>query len=290
MRALIRYTVAILFFLIVSAPVMGGGPWPQKKGHGYYKLFQYWVIADKHYTDTGETDPNVTTGYFSTSLYAEYGISGRLTGVVYFPFFARTYYNNTISATTGEEIIPGDDLNSVGDIDLSLTYGLLVNKPIAMSATLLLGIPSGKTDGGELETLQTGDGEFNQMIRLDVGKGFTVNKVNMYTSAYAGFNNRTNGYSDEFRYGFEAGATFCNSKLTGIARFIGIASFQNGTATAASDGASLFSNNVEYLTFSPELAYHFNENWGVSVNYNTVFFGKLIMANPAYSVGIFLQI
>ncbi|PWJ39163.1 hypothetical protein [Sediminitomix flava] len=284
-----RFFLILSFLLSLSFSAMAGGPWPQKKGEGFYKLFQYWVIADQHYTDTGEIDPNVTTGFFSTNLYAEYGITDRLTAVAYLPLFVRTYYNNEVSATTGETLEPGDDFNSIGDIDLSFTYGIIRDRRVVMSASVLLGIPSGQTGKGGLGILQTGDGEFNQMLKVDVGTGFKLGSLNMYSSAYAGYNNRTNDFSDEFRYGFEAGATFWNDKITAIARFTGIESMQNGSAPSLSEVSSLFSNNQEYLAFSPEVAYNFSEKWGVSATYNTVFFGKLIMANPAYSVGVFLK-
>ena len=63
-----------------------GGGWPQPKGSGFIKYSNYWLIADQHYTGSGLIDPNRTNGIFSTSIYAEYGITDRLTGVVYFPF------------------------------------------------------------------------------------------------------------------------------------------------------------------------------------------------------------
>ena len=155
------FNILLLSLFIISAS-FAGGPWPQKKGQGYYKLSEWWLTYNKHYTDTGETDPNITTGIFNTSLYAEYGFTDRLTGIVYAPLFSRNYHNNRVSATTGETLTEGEALNSIGDFDVSIKYGLTApGAKIPISATLTFGLPLGKTGVGELGILQTGDGEFN---------------------------------------------------------------------------------------------------------------------------------
>ncbi len=293
--------ILFISFLLVlfSVNVFAGGGWPQPKGWGYFKLSQWWVISDQHYTDKGRIDPNTTNGLFNASLYAEYGFTDRLTGVAYIPFFSRAYFNNTVSGTTGEIKIPGEAINSFGDSDLSLKYALTLNKPIALSATLTFGIPLGKDRGGSAGNLQTGDGEFNQMIQLDAGSGFQLGKLAAYANVYAGFNNRTKDFSDsssgkfsdEFRYGIEAGATFANERLTAIGRLYGIKSFKNGDLPAdRSNSTSVFANNSEHLTFAPELAYNINDKWGISVSTGIALSGRLIFASPSYSFGVFYKL
>ena len=283
----IAIAVMLLFF---SSTAFGGGGWPQPKGWGFFKLSEWWVVSNQHFTDAGKIDPNTTMGIFNTSLYAEYGFTDRLTGVLYFPFYSRAYMNNVVSGTTGELLIPGEPLNSIGDTDLSLKYGLTLNKPISVAATLTFGLPLGKDNGSMSGALQTGDGEFNQMLQIDAGSGFRLAKVDAYANAYAGFNNRTNGFSDEFRYGFETGVTFWKKRMTAIARFTGIKSFKNGDLPAdRSNSTSIFANNTEFLSFTPEVAYHFNEKWGVSAAVGTAFYGKFIFASPSYSVGVFYK-
>ncbi len=286
-----RNIIFILVFVFFSTTVFAGGGWPQPKGWGFFKLSQWWLISDQHYTDSGQIDPNTTSGLFNTSLYAEYGLTNRLTGIAYVPFFSRAYLNNTISGTTGETLIPGEAINSFGDTDLSLKYGLTLNKPVAVSATLTFGLPLGNDNGGMAGALQTGDGEFNQMLLIDAGSGFQVGKLAAYANGYAGFNNRTNGFSDEFRFGIEAGATFANNKITAIGRLYGIKSFKNGDLPSErSNSTSVFANNSEHVTFAPELAYNINEKWGVSATYGVALSGRLIFASPSYSFGVFYKL
>lgn len=285
-----KYILSFFIFISLTIQVQAGGGWPQPKGNGYFKITQWWVIANQHYTDAGLIDPNVTNGIFNTSFYGEYGFTDRFTGIVYFPFLSRAYFNNTVSSTTGEIITPGDAVNSLGDTDVSLKYGIITNKPVVLSATLMLGLPLGNDSGGTDGSLQTGDGEFNQMIRLDASTSRTFGKVNTFYTAYLGFNNRTNGFSDEIRYGVEAGGSFLNNKILAIFRLYGIKSLKNGVVGGLPNNTSIFANNSEHFTFSPELAYNINDTFGVSASAAVALAGRIIFAAPAYSVGVYMNL
>ena len=105
----------IFIFTFFSASLFAGGPWTQKKGKGYYKFSEWWLTYNQHFTDSGELDPNLTTGIFTTAIYAEHGLTDRLTGIVYAPIFTRNYYNNQVLASSGETFIEGEALNGIGD-------------------------------------------------------------------------------------------------------------------------------------------------------------------------------
>ena len=285
-----KYICSFLFLFIISFPLLAGGGWPQQKGRGYFKLSEWWIRADQHYTDFGSIDPNVTNGLFNTSLYGEYGFTDKLTGVLYFPLFSRALFNNTVSGTTGEVLMPGEAINGIGDVDISLKYGLVQKGSFALSATILFGLPLGEDNGGSEGTLQTGDGEFNQLLQFDAGLGFKIGKVDAYSNAFIGVNNRTQGFSDEFRYGFEIGANLFNNKFTPIMRVYGVQSFNNGTLPSEATGTTIFANNTEHFTIAPEINYNINNQWGVSAGISKAISGKLIYANTAFNVGVFVKI
>lgn len=271
----------------------GGGPWSHSKGKGYFKLSEWWTVFDQHYTDAGLIDPNITTGVFNSSLYGEYGITNRLSCILNAPLFSRNHINNLVSTTTNQVTMEGEAINSVGDIDLSLKYGL--TKPssnkIPLSVTLILGIPTGKKEGGTQKNLQTGDGEFNQMIQIDVGKGFSLgSKVSTYVSAYTAFNNRTNGYSEEIRYGIEAGAGLFRQKLWLVGRLNIVESLKNGNAVETSTSTSIFANNLEYTSIGVEANYYITEQIGLSASVAGALRGENIAAAPSYSVGVFFDL
>jgi len=205
----------------------------------------------------------------NTTFYGEFGLTDRLTAIVYSPLFSRSYFNNEISGTTGALLSEGESIIGVGDTDISLKYGLTKGKGIAIAATVTLGLPIGNDSGGSQGNLQIGE--------------------NGYANVYVGFNNRTNGFSDEFRYGFEAGLNLLDNKLTVIARFIGIKSFRNGLLSGESSSTSIFANNAEFFSFSPEIAWNIKENWGIAAGLGSAISGRIIYANTSYNVGVFFK-
>ncbi len=285
-----KHTLSLLLFILFFQFSIAGGGWPQPKNKLYLKIFQWWVLSDEHFTDTGGIDPNVTSGIFNTGVYGEYGITNRFTGIVYFPFYSRAYFNNTISGTTGETITPGEAINSVGDAIVSAKYGLIVNGPIILSATISLGLPLGVDDGGSNNTLQTGDGEFNQLLRFDASTSANIGGINTFYNIYAGINNRTNGFSDELWAGVEAGATLWEDKIIGLARLYTVQSLQNGDSNDIPNSTSIFANNSEHLTISPELGIKITDQIGISGTAAFPISGRLIFSDPSYSAGIFLEL
>jgi len=281
--------IAVLCCLNWSS-VQAGGPWPQPKGKGFFKLSEWWMVFNKHYTDSGLIDPNLTTGIFSTTFYGEYGVTDRWTVIAYVPFFVRNFTNSQVSAVTNEVLIAGEAVNGFGDLELAAKYGLTKSgSRVPVAASLYLGIPTGIPVAGTLNNLQTGDGEFNQMLRVDAGTGFKLGeKVNSYASAYVGFNHRTKGFSEEFRFGAELGFGFLNQRLWVNGKLQGIESLKNGaTAATANTTTSIFANNAEFVAYSIELAAYVTKNVGISASYAGAIRGEIIAAAPTYSVGIF---
>jgi protein XagA len=273
-----------LLLLSLSVSVMAGGGWPQPKGKGYFKLAQNWIISNSFYGPKGDIVSIRTTGLYTTSLYAEYGFSNRLTGLLYFPFFVRNTLNEIQFKQSGI-IIPGEFLNAVGDTELGIKYGLITDKPIVVSVSAILGLPFGETGGGAVEILQTGDGEFNQMVRIDASHSFYP--LPIYVSAYVALNNRTKNFSDEYRFGMEAGYTW-SDKLIAIAKLNVVQSFYNGSDRVADNG--IFSNNTEYISPTIELNYQLTEKWGISSSGGFAWDGKNILAAPNWGVGVYLKL
>ena len=282
--------ISLVFIIIIvfSTFTFAGGPWPQKKGKGYFKLSEWWIVFDQHYTDQGLIDPNVTTGIFNTSLYAEYGITNRFTTILNAPLLSRNYMNNLRSATTEDIIVAGEAINRFGDVDLGFKYGLTkpgAKTPIALS--LILGLPTGTPVAGELNNLQTGDGEFNQIIQIDAGRGFNIGKTPAYISAYTGFNNRTKDFSEEFRYGVEFGFALAKSKLWVTSKLNAVESFKNGATAETVTSTSIFANNSEFSSIAFEANYYVTKKVGISAGVAGAFRGEIIAAAPSYSVGVF---
>ncbi|MCH8330129.1 MAG: hypothetical protein IH946_01920 [Bacteroidetes bacterium] len=284
-----KYILLITFSFFITTTLTAGGPWTQPKGKGYFKLSEWWVVFERHYTDVGLIDPNITIGIFNTPLYIEYGFMNRMTGILNANILSRNYMNNLVSATTGDVLVEGEAINSLGDIDIGVKYGLTkAGTRIPVSASIILGLPTGKKVAGKLNNLQTGDGEFNQMIQIDAGIGFKLSEnISAYSSAFIGFNNRTQGFSEELRIGIEYGIGLFDQRLWLIGRFNAVESLKNGDTAETTTSTSIFANNSEYTSLALEAAYYVTKRVGFSGAIAGALRGEIIAAAPSYSVGVF---
>lgn len=282
---LTRIAVTAALLGIVQNLYAGGG-WPQPKGKGYFKLGHYSIVSDAYYAPNGKIIDIATAGIHISSLYGEYGFTNRLTGIAYLPFFSRATLNEQKSGRTGNIIAEGDEVNSFGDSEIGIKYGLIVNKPIVVSVGLTFGLPLGEQTGGSTGVLQTGDGEFNQMVSVEASRG--LNKGQSWISGLLAFNNRTENFSDELRFGLELG-TKIGTKWFANVKIINVNSLNNGSDLETPSNG-IFSNNIEYLAITPELSYQWNENYGVTGAVGFAASGKRVLASPSFSVGVFLKL
>ena len=233
----------------------GQGAWTQAKNEGFFKLNQSGIVADRIFALDGDIIDNRTTSVFITSFYGEYGLHPRLTAVAYVPFFVRTFINEQESTVNGG-INPGDELNAFGDPQIGLKYAIINKGPILLAADLMFGLPFGENVGGDSEILQSGDGEFNQQIRLIASTSFANGKA--YATLLAGFNNRTTAdfdyssgaiedaaFNDEIHAGGEVG-WFATKKLLLALKLYMVSPIENDDALSNMN-SSLFGNNVGFL-------------------------------------------
>lgn len=283
MKHHIQYIFSLFFIISITPSVLTAQAWTKSKGKGFYKLDFTSIKAQNVFDTKGDILPFRTLGNYTTSFYGEYGVTNKVTVVAYVPFFVRNVVNQTKGRQTGNIIEPGITNNNFGDTDLGLRFALPI-KAFSMSANLIFGLPTG--DAKQPDALFTGDGEFNQMLKLSAGAG----GKRWWTQGALGVNNRTKDFSDEFRYDFEVGLKLLNDRLLTILKINGIESFHNGSIQAANAG--LFSNNVEFLGIGPELLYYANakRTLGISARVAGAVKGQNVLAAPSVSVGLFAEL
>ena len=274
-----RYLFIIVLF-VCQFSQGNAQAWTKPKGEGFYKLDYTLIQTNQVFDSKGEVVPFRTLGNHTFSFYGERGITDKFTIQAYVPFFVRNVLNETQGAQPGTVLQPGTAHNNFGDVDIAFRYALPFGK-LPVSATLLLGLPTGNST--QDADLFTGDGEFNQMLKLSSGFG----KSKWWTQFGVGFNNRTEGFSDEVRYDAEFGLKMLKDKLLAIIKVGGIESLDNGTELASSTG--LFSNNVEYLSPGLEFLYFVKPKFGISFRGAGATKGQNVLAAPSFSFGVFMQ-
>ncbi|MBK7873592.1 MAG: hypothetical protein IPJ74_24465 [Saprospiraceae bacterium] len=285
MKNIIKPVFIIIFIFTYQIAVFAGG-WPQPQGGGFFKLDFSFIRAREYYgMDANIYNINgagTRLSNYVTSFYGEYGITNKLTVIGYVPFFVRNTVNEGVGALTGEILQPGLENNSIGDIDLGLRYGLWAKNRWSVTTALFLGLPTGDSENENL--LFTGDGEFNQQLRLEAGYGADK----WYATGYLGFNNRSENFSDELRFELEFGHKFLDNQLIAGVKFAGTQSLNNGNPTGSGNG--LFSNNVEFLSPQAFLAYEFKNQIGINAQVAGAMSGRNVLAAPAVSFGVYLKL
>lgn len=271
----------IIVLVVQSLVSVAGGGWSQKKGEGFFYLYERMIRGNQFFSNDGSITTIATSGVYFTSLYGEYGITDRLTVYGNAPLFVRAT-KNAVQYTSGLSIA-GDEYNGVGDMDLAIKYGFFQDKPVVFAVSAWAGLPFGNPTGGDFGVLSTGDGEFNQMLRLDASGSFSSG---IYATGYLGFNNRTGGFSDEIHFGGEVG--YFKKPFFAVIKLIGLESRLNGSGPTSDSG--IFSNNIEYLSYGPEIGYYFSDAVGVLAGIQGGFYAKNLIAAPSIQIGVFYDL
>jgi protein XagA len=279
----LTFKYIILFFICASMTpsVLKAQAWTKPKGSGFFKLDYSTIQATDLFTAKGDIIPSRDLGSSIASFYGEYGITNKITAIAYIPFFANSTAG-AFPAVGTTPALPSVSLSGFSDMDLGFRIALPI-KDIAMSVNVLFGLPTGMPT--QANGLATGDGEFNQMIKLAIGTG----KTRWWTQGAIGYNNRTKGYSSEFRYDLEFGYKFFNDRLLTILKINGVESLKNGTVAPSRTG--LYSNDVVFAGIGPEILFFVNtkKTIGISARVAGSLRSQNILAAPSFSLGVFAQ-
>lgn len=274
-----KSAVSVVLLLIITSPLFAGGGWTQGKGNGFFMVSQRYIGGSWYADDMANIlqFDDKWAGVFSSHFYGEYGIGESLDLIVHTPFLTGAFYRD-------EGMDVAIDEWGIGDLDIALKYKLLSGN-VNLAASLQVGIPTGRpgaAPGGNL-TPVLGDGEFNQMLRMELGSGLGSKG---FLSAMVGFNNRTNSFSDEFHASLEVGYT--TGRLTSILKMYQLQSLENGSAQPAGI-PGIYSNNIEYFAVSPVFIYK-KGNKGLILDLGFAPYLRNIIAAPSFTFGAFLEL
>jgi len=268
--------VNLLLISILPVNEIFAGAWTQKKGTGYYKADFRYLGGNKIYDSNGDKLAIPDFKDITVGVFGSYGITDNLTLMLNAAAF-KSVKLDTNTSTLGFD----NEVSGFGDILVGGKYKLAKFGQSFISGKLLINLPTGESspDGG----LWTGSGDYHQTIGLEYGYSFWPTPA--YISAGVTYTNRTQGFSDEFRYGIEAGYTFIKD-LSLILRFHGQVSMKNGDPNVKG-GFGVYSNDQQYIAYNAELAYKLSDNFGVKGYYESGGAGKNIISAPVINVGLF---
>ena len=267
--------------LLFSFPMnsIAGGPWAKEKGETFIFGFGHHIGA-AFYADNNANifETTQTLSVSGLHLYGEYGLGKQWEIGGHMPLlqFANGIEDNsTLTGFSG---------NATGNGDLDIYLKKQLNSgSISSSISVLFGIPLGNSNAGSNKDIMLGDGEFNQMLKVDFGGAFNEH---VYWIVFAGFNNRNSGFSDELHFGGEIG--YNGDKWLAALKCYSLNSMENGTEPAPFY-PGIYANNLEYFAIGPTIMRKWN-NSGLIIDIGLAPYLRNIIAAPSFSVGYSIQL
>jgi len=272
---------SLIIIAFINAAWAAGLAQPLAKGNYQLRFNQLYTASNSFFDSNEESIKIRTNSISSTNFSVDYALTNRFIIHATVPVFVRSTVNGIQYNQTGKTE-QGSALNSFGDSEVGVKVNLFKRLPFQTTGFVTLGLPFGKKDKVGLDTdLQTGDGEFNQLIGIKLQKYFSSFFVNGYTS----FNNRSKDFSNEIRYGFEAG--YLGNKFNVSVRLNAIESLFDKTAPVSQNG--IFSNHRELVSPGVEILYKVTKRIGVFGSSDFVIAGRNTLNAPLFALGVQLK-
>lgn len=256
---MLRYSkllLALVLLLLAQDSVAGGG-WVRKKNTFYGKLRVSSFRTNKYYNLAGElNDQGAQFQQTSLDLHAEYSVSKRLTLILNAALFWSNKFSTTNAAT------------GIGDALVEAKYGILTgNFPVAISVGAQL--PTGQSRilvadvnrPGSQINLPIGDGELNIWTKLHASIPFSHG----YASFEAGYNKRTQGFSDQYtmaaEVGYKIGLVWTNATLRRL----------NSVGVPDTDkGSFVYGEGLEFTAYSLGAAIPVTKKMGLTLDFSSM--------------------
>ena len=266
---------ALLFALLAENACAQSG-WTQKKNDFLVKGFVNYTQSDRYFNLDGEELQTTKYVHMVAGIYAEYGITDRLTVLMNWPTLKHHYFETT------------EKITGVGDMALGVKYGILQGN-FPMAITFMPEIPLAKPNNFaqnkqisfERINLPTGDGEWNFLTNLAVSTSF--HPFPAYVSLGTTFNYRTEYEELEFNHQLSA-------YLEGGVKVADIFWINGALKTQSTLGESVITDFVrgegtEYTAYKLDVLFPFSERWSLDVAYFN-FADFIIERKNLYSSGV----
>lgn len=271
--------LVVLLVAVSLTEVAAGGGWVKKKRAFYGKISVGSLRSNRYYSLTGTlNDQGAQFRQTSLNLYAEYGLTNRLTVILNVPGFRSNRF-----ATTGRTA-------GIGDAMVELKYGLLTGKiPVAISVAPSL--PIGKNRAlvadvnrpGNQINLPIGDGELNVWTRAYASLPLSSRA---YVSFDGGLNLRTQGFSNQYTVGAELGYKVGTVWLNGTVRRLATV----GTPDP-NKGSFVYGEGLAYVGYSFSAAVPVTPKLSLTVDYANLLGGQRnVYSGPTLGIGLSVQI
>lgn len=281
--------IPLAAILLGSVPAqLHAGAWTQPPGGLYLKLAGLSFRSGDFLNAEGERlarQEKPSTEELSdrnASVYLEYGVRDRLTLVASLPYKRLVHKKTEVRHfesldTTITRIYPDENESGFADLETRLRLRLLQD-PAVVSLTLGGKFPLGY-EMQEESNVPLGTAEIDGDTRLLVGK--SLYPLPGYVTSAIGYRRRGGIFSDELLYSFEAGFTYGNLLVKGVAE--GVRTFGDCGATGA---MGMLIGDQNSLKLAPGVIWSLNERLELGADLFHIVSGCNTAAGTTWALGL----
>ena len=278
-----------LAILLAAVPAqLGAGAWTQAPGGLYLKIAglsfrsQEYLNAEGKRLDRLEKPSMEELSDRNASLYLEYGVRERLTLVASLPYKRLVHKKTEVRHfesldTTITRIFPDENESGFADLEMRLRWRVLQD-PAVVSVTLGGKLPLGY-EMQEESNVPLGTAEIDGDTRLLVGK--SLYPLPGYVTSGIGYRRRRGIFSDELLYSFEAGFTYKDLLVKGVAE--GVRTFGDCGATGA---MGMLIGDQNSLKLAPGVIWSLNERLEIGADLFHIAAGCNTAAGTTWALGL----
>ena len=271
-------------FLFLFTTINAQSGWTRAKDSGYFKLAAYTIAGDQYYGVNGNFNAGANN-YFQQALtvYGEYGITKNITAIVNYPFLKFQHFEGYTNSTgTGNPQVELK-LSVYKIIPVSFSVGAEI--PVASQDNIIYSKVVNQLGTYDYYNLPTGYPDFSYWGTLAASGSW--GNLPGWTSLFAQYIIRGNGYSNQLKTGLEIGYKwipkfYTNVRLTGF--------FQAQKNIQAKSGSLTNGQGTEFTTLGLGAGYKFQKYLTATFEYQ--FYNDLLVSRknvystPLFQIGI----